>query len=289
MILITKLSIFLVAILHVTNALPVDNLKNKREITVDNNGFYLGGGANNNLREASQLFDLGGPVVNPWINPWTQPLPRAGFVAAPTPGLAAPVPPPPPPPVTAPVAAPAYNRPVSFPQGQSYQQPQQPVYQQHQQPFYQQPQQPVYQQPQQPVYQQPQQPVFQQPQQPVYQQPQQPVFQQPQQPVYQQPQQPVFQQPQQSVQLPATFQHVQGFQQPQVPQQPAYQQPLQSYAQPAGPQPTYQQPGYGNSDGQLAGQTSDTKPFTAVFVPGQPTQFKLGTPSDFGTGSYTSI
>jgi hypothetical protein len=38
----------------------------------------------------------------------------------------------------------------------------------------------------------------------------------------------------------------------------------------------------------LADSTSN-KPFTAVFVPGQPTQFKLGTPQDFSTGSYTSI
>merc|ERR1712127_112048 len=71
----------------------------KRAIHVDNNGFYLGGGSNNNLREASQIFDIGGPIVNPWINPWTQPLPRSGIVAIPVP-----VPAPVPVPVAAPVA-----------------------------------------------------------------------------------------------------------------------------------------------------------------------------------------
>lgn len=53
-------------------------LKNRREVIVDDNGFYLGGGANNNLREASQIYDLGGPIVNPWINAFTQPLERIG-------------------------------------------------------------------------------------------------------------------------------------------------------------------------------------------------------------------
>ena len=59
--------------------------RQRREVFVDGNGFFLGGGANNNLREASQLFDLGGPIVNPWLNPWTQPLPRGGFITAPSP------------------------------------------------------------------------------------------------------------------------------------------------------------------------------------------------------------
>jgi len=52
--------------------------KNRREVIVDDLGFYLGGGANNNLREASQIYDLGGPIVNPWINAFTQPLERIG-------------------------------------------------------------------------------------------------------------------------------------------------------------------------------------------------------------------
>jgi len=60
----------------------MNGLPYRRSITVDNNGFYLGGGGNNNLREASQLFDIGGPIVNPWINSWTQPLPRSGIVAS---------------------------------------------------------------------------------------------------------------------------------------------------------------------------------------------------------------
>jgi hypothetical protein len=50
----------------------------RREVIVDDNGFYLGGGSNNNLREASQLYDLGGPIVNPWINAFTQPIERVG-------------------------------------------------------------------------------------------------------------------------------------------------------------------------------------------------------------------
>jgi hypothetical protein len=52
--------------------------KNRREVIVDGNGFYLGGGANNNLREASQIYDIGGPIVNPWINAFTQPIERIG-------------------------------------------------------------------------------------------------------------------------------------------------------------------------------------------------------------------
>ena len=59
---------------------------NKREVIVDRRGFYLGGGSNNNLREASQIFDIGGPIANPWLNAWTQPLPRSGVLPAILPG-----------------------------------------------------------------------------------------------------------------------------------------------------------------------------------------------------------
>ena len=62
---------------HVSNPL-LRALKARREVIVDDNGFYLGGGSNNNLREASQIYDLGGPIVNPWINAFTQPLERIG-------------------------------------------------------------------------------------------------------------------------------------------------------------------------------------------------------------------
>ena len=62
---------------HVANPL-LRALKARREVIVDDNGFYLGGGSNNNLREASQIYDLGGPIVNPWINAFTQPLERIG-------------------------------------------------------------------------------------------------------------------------------------------------------------------------------------------------------------------
>lgn len=92
-------------------SISIDSGKAKREVTVDGRGFYLGGGSNNNLREASQLFDLGGPIANPWINAWTQPMPRTGVFPVPIGGgvIAGGVapPPPPPPPAAAPAPAPA--------------------------------------------------------------------------------------------------------------------------------------------------------------------------------------
>jgi len=55
----------------------------------------------------------------------------------------------------------------------------------------------------------------------------------------------------------------------------------------------YQQPAAVSYDQSLPQQMQQIdpahKPFTAVFVPGQPTQFKLGTPGDFSSGSYTTI
>ncbi|CAF1159724.1 unnamed protein product, partial [Brachionus calyciflorus] len=78
--------------------------------------------------------------------------------------------------------------------------------------------------------------------------------------------------------------------------QPAYQQPApqQSYeavpqqsVEVAPQQPVYQQPAPQQS--YEAPKGYENKPFTAVFIPGRPTQFKLGTPGDFGSGSYTSI
>ena len=60
------LGLALIALVHGA-AITTDFSKAKREITVDGRGFYLGGGSNNNLREASQLFDLGGPIANLWI------------------------------------------------------------------------------------------------------------------------------------------------------------------------------------------------------------------------------
>jgi len=40
---------------------------------------------------------------------------------------------------------------------------------------------------------------------------------------------------------------------------------------------------------QLPGSTFQSKPFTAVFLPGQQTHFKLGKPTDFNHGHYTAI
>ncbi len=67
-----KYTILSLAIISAVIAAPVEK-RTKREVIVDQNGFYLGGGSNNNIRESSQIFDLGGPMVNPWINPFTQP------------------------------------------------------------------------------------------------------------------------------------------------------------------------------------------------------------------------
>jgi len=76
-----KLLIFAVLAIIATSCnafkLPMAS-KSRREVIVDQNGFYLGGGSNNNLREGSQLYDLGGPIVNPWINAFTQPIERTG-------------------------------------------------------------------------------------------------------------------------------------------------------------------------------------------------------------------
>ena len=88
-------------------------------------------------------------------------------------------------------------------------------------------------------------------------------------------------------------------------QQPTYAQQIQSA--PAAPVLQQSQGGYGPSAysgaalaapapvqggaplQQSVGDSSNNKPFTAVFVPGQPTLFKLGTPGDINSGSYTSI
>ena len=189
------------------NGLP---LREKREVIVDRNGFYLGGGSNNNIRESSQIFDLGGPIANPWINSFTQPHLRIPLI---------PIPPPMPPPMGGPMGGPMPPPPMPAP---AYP-PQQPAYQPPQQSY--------------------------QPQ-PAYQPPQ---------PAYQPQPQPAYQ--------------------PQP--QPAYQPPQPAYQPQPEPQPEPAYENYGNRD--------YTKPFTAVFIPGQATQFKLGTPHDFQYGSYTPI
>lgn len=138
-----KLLLSVVALVVIVAHVHGASLK-KRDITVDGRGFYLGGGSNNNLREASQLFDLGGPIANPWINPWTQPMPRTGIFPAPAivgggviAGGAAPPPPAAAPPAAAPAQtqsygygqhqqqAPVQQTPAQQPYGQSYPQQQQ--------------------------------------------------------------------------------------------------------------------------------------------------------------------
>ena len=337
------------ALILPANCVPLNNLnRQRREVFVDANGFFLGGGANNNLREASQLFDLGGPIVNPWLNPWTQPLPRGGFITAPV-AVSGGVP------DSNPVPAPAAEQTFTPAQEQSYGQ-QQVVAPQQQQSYGQQqvlpPQQqqsygqqqfvaPQQQQqsygPQQVLPPQQQQSYGQQqvlapqqqqsygqqqvvaPQQQQQSYGQQQVFapqqQQPQQ--YGAPQatliQPIQSQgflatqqqgygaPQQTF-IPATaynspmMQNYNAPQQQQPPKQtynapPAQQLPQQSYS---APQQAPQQ-GYGSvqSQGVAAAPGSppdaNQKPFTAVFIPGEQTKFKLGLPQDYSAGTYTSI
>ncbi len=174
----------------------------KREIIVDSGGFYLGGGANNNIREASQLFDIGGVVANPWINPYTHVLNRPRNIL--------------------PVGA-VGGLPVPVPVPQQLSVPPQPAPQ-----------------------------VFQQPQQQQYYQQQQVAPQQ------------VFQQAQPQ------------YQQQVAPQQQSDQvNPIQiSGPQEQQPRSTQQQP---------------LQPFTAVFTPGEPVQFKMGLPGDFQNGNYVRL
>lgn len=204
--------------------------QSKRAVIVDDNGFYLGDGSNNNLREASQLHDLGGPLVNPWINAYTQPIARfgpalsgaigaAGHIAAA--GAAAAVAGP-----VAPVAAPSY------PQS-------------------------------------------------TYQQPQQPQYSAPA-PVQQQQYAAPVQQPQYSAPAP---QYSAPVQQPQY-SAPMPQQPQQQYGMQA-PLATPMQSGSGSPLGS-AGPDGKMSAFTAVFVPGEPTMFRVGVPTDFPNG-YTAL
>jgi len=332
--------ILLVSIAAITG-LPYNN-RQRREVFVDGNGFFLGGGANNNLREASQLFDLGGPIVNPWLNPWTQPLPRGGFITAPSP-IPVPVGPEPVP-VPGPAPAPAPEpTPVPAPQQTFAQQPQQTFAQQPQQTFAQQPQQGYGQVQQQTFLTQQSQPqgygqqqVFgpQQQQQQAYggAVPQQTAFV-PQggflaqssggygapTPVAVAPQ-PTFV-PAQAYNSPIMQTYNAPQPQPQFVQQ---QQQQNGYGAPqfVQPQPVQlqqqQQGGYGGAAVQQSGflapapvaqtqqvfsapatasiqgvssSSSDNnqKPFTAVFIPGEQTKFKLGLPHDYNTGQYTSI
>ena len=69
-----KFLIILVSILSMLRSFPLT----KRALLVDSNGFYLGGGSNSNIRAPFTMFDIGGPMVNPWFNAWTQPQPRNG-------------------------------------------------------------------------------------------------------------------------------------------------------------------------------------------------------------------
>jgi len=227
----------------------------KREIIVDAGGFYLGGGANNNIREPSQLFDIGGVMANPWINPYTHVLnrPRAVVPVGTLGGV--PFPPPPPPPPPAPM--PQFNQ-------QQYSQPPQVFQQQYAPPPPPAPMQQQYSQPPQ---------VFQQQYAPP---PQSFVPQQ-----YQQPQpQPQFFQPQSS----DNFQQFQS--QPQ--QQQQQQQPqfgMQQQQDQVAPAPVGQQ----LSVPQQPSSPKQMQPFTAVFTPGEPVQFKIGLPDDFASGLYSKL
>merc|ERR1712127_941298 len=293
-----KYTVLALAVLIAVNAAPLKKIS-KREVIVDKNGFYLGGGSNNNIRESSQIFDLGGPIVNPWINAFTQPHLRVPLVP---PILPVPIGGIVPPPVGGAVAGGAVAGGAvaggAVAGGAAYgnYQQQKPTQQ-----YGRQPQQQVAQQPQQQFAQQPQQQVAQPQQQQFAQQPQyqQQAYQQPQ----QQYQQKAYQQPQQQYQQQAYQQPQQQYHQPAMPtyQQQTYQQPQQQYQQPA--MPTYQTTTYAPptipSYGQQApaakpaypAPESDysTKPFTAVFLPGKQTHFKLGTPGDFSQNSYTPI
>ncbi|RNA14874.1 hypothetical protein BpHYR1_012815, partial [Brachionus plicatilis] len=103
------------------------------------------------------------------------------------------------------------------------------------------------------------------PAEPSYQQPPQPSYQPPAEPSYQQPPQPA----QRSIQRP--------------PAEKPYRAPPKTEYEAKSEKTSYDL-------SQLSQyQGTDNKPFTAVFIPGKPTQFKLGTPADFGSGSYTSI
>jgi hypothetical protein len=331
----------LLALIVTANCFPVQS-RQRREVFVDGNGFFLGGGANNNLREASQLFDLGGPIVNPWLNPWTQPLPRGGFITVP-----APIPGGGPVPVPAPEPEQEQQEPVNNVQQyqqdySNYGQQQQAAPQQQPQAYPQQQVAPPQQQPQAYPQQQvapPQQQPQAYPQQQTFlaapPQQQQAYSQQvvaaPQQQLQAYPQQQSFMAaPQQQYAAPAPVQ--QQF----VPSQSYNSHILQSYnPAPAPVQQTFvsQPQGYGSQQQQsgfllpqpiqqqqrfvaqpvqqqqqqqvLAPRVSapvpvavsagapasgdNQKPFTAVFIPGEQTRFKLGLPTDYHTNSYTSI
>jgi len=292
-----KLSVvvFISLIVSLVTSAPTNN--KKREIIVDRNGFYLGQGSNNNIREASQLFDITGPLANPWINPYTHVLNRPSAVlpvgAGGFPGGVAP-----------PVAS------VPAPPAPVFQQQQQPVFQQQQQQQsynyqYQQPAPQPQPQPQPQVsaqqyyYQQPQQQVVSPQPQP---QPQAPV----QQYYYQQPQQQVVApQPQpQQVPQPVVQQQSYYYQQPPQPapqpQPEPVQQPQQSSSYSYGAQdqqsvPQFQDQSQFSSQmsqiPQLMSPSKDGKlqSFTAVFRPGQPVELKMGLPSDFQSGQYVKF
>merc|ERR1712127_1044240 len=149
-----KYTVLALAVLIAVNSAPLKKIS-KREVIVDKNGFYLGGGSNNNIRESSQIFDLGGPIVNPWINAFTQPHLRVPLVP---PILPVPIGGIVPPPVGGAVAGGAVAGGAAYgnyqqqkptqqygrqPQQQFAQQPQQQVAQPQQQQFAQQPQQQV--------------------------------------------------------------------------------------------------------------------------------------------------
>merc|ERR1712127_803905 len=279
-IMLFKYAILALAVLCTINAAPLNKHK-KREVIVDRNGFYLGGGSNNNIREASQIFDLGGPMVNPWINAYTQPHLRTP-VALPVP---VPLPAPLPVPAPAPVSAPAYPA----PQAPVYPAPQAPVYPQQQVLGYQ----PTYKAPAGISPQVPQtvrQPLFSSPQsaqiaQAYPQPPQYPQYQPPQAPQYPAPQTPQYQAPQYPQSAPQMNQQPPMSQQPQMNnQQQMAQQPQMAQQQQMAQQPEMDRkitkPTYPKANSYPV-KEYETEPFTAVFLPGQQTHFKLGKPTDF--------
>jgi len=56
-------------------------------------------------------------------------------------------------------------------------------------------------------------------------------------------------------------------------------------------QQVFSAPATASIQGVSSSSSSDNnqKPFTAVFIPGEQTKFKLGLPHDYNTGQYTSI
>jgi len=60
---------------------------------------------------------------------------------------------------------------------------------------------------------------------------------------------------------------------------------MQSQQNQVGPIPVGQQ----FPVSQQSASPKQMQPFTAVFTPGEPVQFKLGLPDDFATGHYTKL